>query len=102
MWQFLFSWFLNLNAGYGYRLWRSFATYAVVIVGFAAAYYFIGPVAKLSLSPLDALVFSMTSFHGRGFSPGENIGLSNPVTILAAIEAFVGLVIEVTLIATLI
>ena len=43
----------------------------------------------------------MTSFHGRGFTPGENIGLSNPLTILAAIEALVGLIIEVTLIATL-
>ncbi len=72
-----------------------------MIVGFAIAYYLLGPVAKLSLSPLDAIIFSLTSFHGRGFSPRENIGLSNPLTILAAIEAFVGLIIEVTLIATL-
>ena len=99
--QYLFSRFLSLTSGYGYRLWRGFATYLFVIVGFAAAYYLLGPIAKLSLSPLDAIIFSVTSFHGRGFSPGENIGLSNPLTIFAAIEAFVGLIIEVTFIATL-
>jgi uncharacterized protein YjbI with pentapeptide repeats len=98
---YLFSLFLSLIAGYGYRLWQSFATYILVIVGFAAAYYLLGPAAEHSLSPLDAIVFSVISFHGRGFSPGGNIGLSNPLTILAAMEAFVGLVIEVTLIATL-
>jgi hypothetical protein len=42
----------------------------------------------------------MTSFHGRGFFPG-GIGLDDPLTVLAAIEAFVGLLIEVTFIATL-
>jgi hypothetical protein len=99
--QYLFSLFLSLTSGYGYRMWRSFATYVLVIVSFATAYYLLGSVAKLSLSPLDAIIFSVTSFHGRGFSPGENIGLSNPLTIFAAIEAFVGLIIEVTLIATL-
>ena len=52
-------------------------------------------------NPLEAVVFSMTSFHGRGFSPGQNITLGNPITVLAALEAFVGLTIEVTFIATL-
>jgi hypothetical protein len=42
----------------------------------------------------------MTSFHGRGFFPG-GIKLDDPLTVLAAIEAFVGLLIEVTFIATL-
>ncbi len=97
----LFSWSLFLLAGYGYRVWRSFATYILVIGGFATAYYLLGPRVGLPLTCVDAIVFSMTSFHGRGFSPGENIGLSNPLTILAAMEAFVGLVIEITLIATL-
>jgi hypothetical protein len=53
-----------------------------------------------ALSPLDALVFSITSFHGRGFSPGEMLTLHNPLSILAAIEAIIGLLIEITLIAT--
>jgi uncharacterized protein YjbI with pentapeptide repeats len=99
--QYLFSLFLSLLAGYGYKLWRSFVAYTLVIVIFAATYYHFGSVMKISLSPVEAIVFSMTSFHGRGFSPGENIGLSNPLTILAAFEALVGLIIEVTLIATL-
>jgi hypothetical protein len=99
--QYLFSLFLSLLAGYGYKLWRSFAAYLLVIIGFAIAYYLIGSMVRLSLSPVEAVVFSMTSFHGRGFSPAENVGLSNPLTILAAIEALVGLIIEVTLIATL-
>ncbi|HEY1354054.1 MAG TPA: hypothetical protein VGF67_30965 [Ktedonobacteraceae bacterium] len=43
----------------------------------------------------------MTSFHRRGFLPGNNISLSDPLTVLAALEALVGLIIEVTFIATL-
>ena len=49
---------------------------------------------------LGSVVFSMTSFHGRGFFPG-GITLDDPLTVLAAFEAFVGLLIEVTFIATL-
>lgn len=99
--QYFFSLFIDLLAGYGYKLRQSFLAYLLVIVLFALAYFLIGPTVGLSLSPLEAFVFSMTSFHGRGFSPGENISLGNPLTVLAAIEAFVGLVIEVTFIATL-
>lgn len=99
--RYLFFLYLWLTSGYGYRLWRSFLTYMIVIGAFATAYYFLGPIARLPLKPLDAIVFSMTSFHGRGFSPGENVSLSNPLTICAAFEAFVGLIIEVTFIATL-
>jgi hypothetical protein len=99
--QYLFSLFLSSVAGYGYKLWRSFAAYAIVILVFALAYHLFGTITGITLSPTEAIVFSMTSFHGRGFSPGENIGLSNPLTILAAIEALLGLIIEVTLIATL-
>src|SRR6266480_4425514 len=92
--QYFFSLFLSLLAGYGYKLWRSFAAYVLVIAIFAATYYHFGSIMRISLSPIEAIVFSMTSFHGRGFTPGENIGLSNPLTILAAIEALVGLIIE--------
>jgi len=41
----------------------------------------------------------MTSFHGRGFFPG-GITVDDPITALAALEAFVGLVIEISFIAT--
>lgn len=99
--QYLFSLFLDLLAGYGYKLRNSFFAYVLVIAGFATAYFVLGPKVGLHLSPLEAFVFSMTSFHGRGFSPGQNIGLANPLTVLAALEAFVGLIIEITFIATM-
>jgi len=95
-----FSWFLFLLAGYGYKPGRCFITYLLVITGFATTYYLLGRTVGPSLSPLGAFVFSMTSFHGRGFFPG-GIQLDDPLTVLAALEAFVGLLIEVTFIATL-
>lgn len=45
---------------------------------------------------------SLASFHGRGFFPslsGET-NLHNPLVVLAAIEAVVGLFIEISFIAT--
>jgi hypothetical protein len=96
----LFSWFLFLLAGYGYRLWRSFLAYALVIIGFTMAYYLLGATFKLPLSLVNALGLSMTSFHGRGFFPGVT-QLNDTLTILASIEAFVGLILEATFIATL-
>ena len=97
----LFSCFLFLLAGYGYKLSRSFLVYLLIISGFATAYYLLGRSVGPMLSPLGALVFSMTSFHGRGFFPGNNVLLDDPLTVLAAFEALVGLIIEVTFIATL-
>ncbi len=96
----LFSWFLFLLAGYGYRLWRSFLAYALVIIGFTTLYFVFGASFKPSLSLVNALGLSMTSFHGRGFFPGVT-QLNDTLTILASIEAFVGLVLEATFIATL-
>lgn len=96
----LFSWFLFLLAGYGYRLWRSFLAYALVIIGFTTTYYLLGASFKPSLSLVNALGLSMTSFHGQGFFPGFT-QLNDPLTILASLEAFVGLILEATFIATL-
>jgi len=98
--QYLFSLFLDLLAGYGFKAWRSFVAYLLVITTFAIVYFIVGHTVGPSLSPLGSLVFSMTSFHGRGFFPG-GITLDDPLTVLAALEAFVGLLIEVTFIATL-
>lgn len=97
----LFSWFLFLLAGYGYKPGRSFLAYLLMIFGFATAYYTLGHTFGQELSPLSAFVFSMTSFHGRGFFPGDHFSLDNPLIVLAALEALVGLIIEVTFIATL-
>jgi hypothetical protein len=50
----------------------------------------------------DALVYSLTSFHGRGFLPGlgSETTLHNPLIVLAASEAVVGLFVEISFIAT--
>ncbi len=90
----IFSWILDLLAGYGYKPGRSVLAYLLVIAGFAVFNYGIG-----HLSPSEALIFSVTSFHGRGFLPGP-FALGNPVTALAAVEAVVGLFIEISFIAT--
>ncbi len=98
--SYLFSLFLDLLAGYGFKARRSLLAYLIVITAFAIAYFIIGHTVGPVLSPLGSVVFSMTSFHGRGFFPG-GITLDDPLTVVAAIEAFVGLLIEVTFIATL-
>jgi len=96
--QYLFSCFLDLLAGYGYKPGRSVFWYFVMIFGFALAYFVFG---HLPLLP-DALVFSLTSFHGRGFFPGlgNGISLHHPLVVLAATEAVIGLFIEISFIAT--
>lgn len=96
--QYLFSLFLDVLAGYGYKPIRSLLWYLIVIVGFAIAYYLIG---HLPFFP-DSFVFSLTSFHGRGFFPGFGSGttLHNPLVVLAAFEAVIGLFIEISFIAT--
>lgn len=58
--SYLSSLLLDLVSGYGYKPWRSFVTYLLVILGFATAYYLIGQTIGPSLSPIGAWVFSMT------------------------------------------
>src|SRR5216684_1447530 len=96
--SYLFSGFLDLIAGYGYRPGRTVLWYLFVIVGFAAAYFAFGHLPPFP----DALVFSLMSFHGRGFFPSlsSETSLHNQVVEIAAIEAVVGLLIEISFIAT--
>lgn len=91
---------LDLISGYGYRPLRSLLTYMLVIGGFAFVYYLFRDSVRPALNPIDSIIFSVTSFHGRGFMPGESVSLHNSLTITAAIEAIVGLLIEITFIAT--
>ena len=92
----LFSWFLYLLAGYGYKPFHSFLAYLLVISTFTALYLVLDP----RLAWYEAVVVSMTAFHGRGFSP-STFSPGDPLSIASAFEAFVGLIIEVTFIATL-
>jgi uncharacterized protein YjbI with pentapeptide repeats len=105
----LFSWFLFLLAGYGYKPWHSFLAYLFVISGFATAYYLLGlhdvvgshhVFGPYHLTWYEAIVVSMTAFHGRGFFANQ-FQPGDPQAFVAALEAFVGLIIEVTFIATL-
>jgi hypothetical protein len=92
--------FLELISGYGYQPPRSVATYLLVVLGFAVTYYALGNQVNPALNPLGAIVFSITSFHGRGFAPAEHVLITNSLTVLAAAEAIVGLLIEIVFIAT--
>lgn len=95
----LFSRFLNLLAGYGYKPERTLIAYLVVVSSFALGYWLLGPISGHPFAPDGALVFSVTSFHGRGFFPG-GLDLENWITRLAALEAVIGLIIEISFIAT--
>jgi hypothetical protein len=102
-----FSWVLDLISGYGYKPLRSVATYLLVILSFATAYFALTnfaltPFLSSHSSPLawyEAIVLSISSFHGRGLFP-SGLSLGDPIAILAASEAIIGLLIEITFIAT--
>jgi uncharacterized protein YjbI with pentapeptide repeats len=100
IWRYLFSLFLGLFTGYGYKPLRAFISYLIVIGLFMLIYHTLGVVYGPHLKWEESLVVSMTAFHGRGFFP-EQFKPSDPQALVAAIEAFVGLLIEVTFIATL-
>jgi uncharacterized protein YjbI with pentapeptide repeats len=90
---------LDIISGYGYRPLRSFITYLLVVLAFAACYFALGGANSQSLSWNEALVISMTAFHGRGFFPMV-FQAADPQAAVAAVEALFGLLIEITFIAT--
>src|SRR6266436_2853233 len=96
---YLFSGVLELLAGYGYKPGRSVIAYLLLIVGFMGLYllnaHFVAPHLRWD----EALVLSVSSFHGRGFFSQE-ISLGDTYARLAAAEAVVGLLIEISFIAT--
>ena len=96
---YIFSLFLDTLAGYGYKPARSIFAYLLVIACFAVLYFILGHTVGPTLTPLGSIVFSITSFHGRGFFPG-GIKLDDPITVMAAVEAIIGLTIEISFIAT--
>ena len=96
---YAFSYFLDILAGYGYRPGRSFVAYVLSLLVFAVLYYVVGQDIHTPLSVIGAISLSINSFHGRGFLPSTVVP-GDPVTVLAAVEAIVGLVIEISFIAT--
>lgn len=99
----LVSYTNNLVAGYGYRLWRPLGCYAIVITACAVLYYVLGGSPLLELDGkrvIDVLAESVNAFHGRGLSSGD-MASGDPRKVVGAVEAFIGLVVEITLIVTL-
>ncbi|MFL5701662.1 MAG: pentapeptide repeat-containing protein [Ktedonobacteraceae bacterium] len=84
--SYLFSLVLDLLAGYGYRPGRSLMAYLVVIFSFMGFYLLIAHTGTSHLSWDEALVLSVSSFHGRGFIL-EGVTLGDPFVRLAASEA---------------
>ncbi len=67
---YVWSGILDGLAGYGYKPVRTLGWYLLVIFWFAWIYFHLGPIEGHPFSFIGALVFSVTSFHGRGFFPG--------------------------------
>jgi hypothetical protein len=104
------AWFgslmLDWVAGYGERPARAFRAYVAVVLAFAAVYFSLTNFSwvwftsqSAHLAWYEALVLSLSSFHGRGFFP-QMISLGDPVAVVAALEAIMGLFIELIFIAT--
>jgi uncharacterized protein YjbI with pentapeptide repeats len=94
-----FSWLLDLISGYGYKPLRSLIAYLLIIGLFAGAYLLNAQFAAPHLTWDESLVLSISSFHGRGFFT-SGISLGDTLARLAAGEAIIGLLIEITFIAT--
>ncbi|HWZ20287.1 MAG TPA: hypothetical protein VNW73_15935, partial [Ktedonobacteraceae bacterium] len=93
--RYFFSLVLSLLTGYGYKPARILLWYIVVVFGFAGLYSIFG-----HLAPFDSLIFSLTSFHGRGLLLGTNHYLGDSVAMIAIIEGGIGLFLEICLIVT--
>jgi uncharacterized protein YjbI with pentapeptide repeats len=98
------SWLLDLVSGYGELPSRTFVAYVLVVLFFSLLDYLVtntirGSTTIVHLSWDESLVLSLTSFHGRGFFPGY-LQLNDWVARIGAVEAVIGLFIELILIAT--
>jgi uncharacterized protein YjbI with pentapeptide repeats len=97
--RWLGSLLLDVASGYGFRPLRSLVAYLLIVCGFASLYLLNGQFAAPHLRWDEALVLSISSFHGRGFFT-SGISLGDTLARLAAAEAIIGLLIEITFIAT--
>lgn len=96
---YLFSLFLAMLTGYGYRMWRILIAYALLISLFATLYFALNQGSSPSMAPLEAIILSITAFHGRVFSSPFHLG--SPSGVVAACEAITGLLFEGIFIAML-
>ncbi len=76
---------------------RATLTYLIVVSLFAAGYYLLGRMFDPPVSPLDAVIISMYTFHGRGLF--NTYTKMNAPVYLGAVESLVGLILEISFIA---
>ena len=94
----LLSLLLGIAAGYGiYHVWRLVVTYLAIVAGCAAVYYVSAQQGHMAMTVLDALLLSVTSFHGRGLQPPST--LNDTMRAVAGVEAVGGLLVEALFIA---
>ncbi len=97
--SYLFSLFLAMLTGYGYRMWRIIIVYVVAVSIFALLYFTLSLHTASSLTLEQAYILSITAFHGRVFSSPFVIGSAQ--SIVTAFEAVTGFVFEGVFIAML-
>jgi uncharacterized protein YjbI with pentapeptide repeats len=97
--SYLFSLFLAVLTGYGYRMWRILVAYALVNCVFATLYFVLGLSTPPHLSWPQALIISITAFHGRVFT--APFSARSAQAVVTAFEAVTGLVFEAIFIAML-
>jgi hypothetical protein len=98
---YLFSWFLAVLTGYGFRMWRIIVVYLALIFTFAGAYYGVGVQQPHDISFWQALIVSVTAFHGRVFTNPFMPNIPDAQVVVTALEAIVGLIAEGVFIAML-
>ena len=99
--SYLFSWFLFLLTGYGFRMWRIIVAYLALILTFAAIYWCVGVDHPRDISFWTAIIVSVTAFHGRVFTNPFTPNIPDAQVVITAVEAVVGLIIEGVFIAML-
>jgi hypothetical protein len=104
--KFALSLFLDKLAGYGYKPGRSFIIYIIIIIFFALLYYSLPDTtgeglraSSIQFTWWDSLLFSIICFHGR-VQPPTDMPVGYGFTWLGAIESILGLLIELSFIAT--
>jgi hypothetical protein len=93
---------MELVAGYGEHPARVLGWMVGVVGCFTVLYVLTGNSESHPFTLSSALVFSMSSLLGRGYAlilPFSS--LAEPVSILSAIEAAIGLLLEVLFVAAL-
>jgi uncharacterized protein YjbI with pentapeptide repeats len=85
--------------GYGYRMGRMVVAYVALIAVFAALYHGFGQAGASHLGWREAIVLSITAFHGRVFSAPFTV--TSPQSVVTAVEAISGFLFEGLFIAML-